>query len=114
MILWKFTLREIKNRPGRATLTLLSIVIGVAAVVAVAVGTSSTNEACQTMYLSLAGRAALEITAAGEGPIEEDLAAKVAETPGVMAAVPSIQRWTALRYRGTPVKLMVMGIRSGG
>jgi len=35
VILWKFTLREIKSRPGRAMLTLLSIVIGVAAVVAV-------------------------------------------------------------------------------
>ena len=51
MILWKFTLREIKNRPGRATLTLLSIVIGVAAVVAVTVGTATTNQACQEMYL---------------------------------------------------------------
>jgi len=100
MILWKFTLREIKNRPGRATLTLLSIVIGVAAVVAVAVGTSSTNEACQSMYLSLAGRAALEINAAGDGSIEEDEAARIAETPGVRAAVPSVQRWSALRHRG--------------
>ena len=50
MILWKFTLREVKSRPGRATLTLLSIVIGVAAVVAVTVGTATTNQACQEMY----------------------------------------------------------------
>ena len=65
MILWKFTLREIKSRPGRATLTLLSIVIGVAAVVAVTVGTATTNQACQEMYASVAGRAALEVVGRG-------------------------------------------------
>ncbi len=72
MIFWKFTLREIKSRPGRATLTLLSIVIGVAAVVAVTLGTMSTNQACQNMYVSLAGRAALEVVAAWPPGFERD------------------------------------------
>ena len=97
MILWKFTLREIKSRPGRATLTLLSIVIGVAAVVAVTVGTATTNQACQEMYLSVAGRAALEVVAEGDGFFDEDVAAKVEQTPGVKAAVPSVQRLSSLR-----------------
>ena len=73
MILWKFTLREVKSRPGRATLTLLSIVIGVAAVVAVTVGTATTNQACQDMYASVAGRAALEVVAEGDGFFDEDV-----------------------------------------
>ena len=93
MILWKFTLREVKSRPGRATLTLLSIVIGVAAVVAVSVGTATTNRACQEMYAALAGRAALEVVAAGGGFFDEDVAAEIAQTPGVKAAVPSIQKF---------------------
>ena len=67
MILWKFTLREVKSRPGRATLTLLSIVIGVAAVVAVTVGTATTHQAYQEMYESVAGRAALEVAAESGG-----------------------------------------------
>ena len=67
MILWKFTLREVKNRPGRATLTLLSIVIGVAAVVAVTVGTATTHQAYQEMYESVAGRAALEVASESGG-----------------------------------------------
>ena len=61
MILAKFIFREVKSRPGRATLTLLSVIIGVAAMVAVAIGTTSTHEAYQTMYESMAGRSALEI-----------------------------------------------------
>ena len=65
MILWKFTLREVKNRPGRATLTMLSIVIGVAAVVSVTIGTATTQQACQEMYERVAGRAALEVAARG-------------------------------------------------
>ncbi len=113
MILWKFTLREVKSRPGRATLTLLSIVIGVAAVVAVSVGTATTNRACEQMYVALAGRASLEVVAAGGGAFDEDVAAEIAKTPGVKAAVPSIQKFpSSLHYKGNPapVRLMAMGI----
>ena len=53
MVLWKFTLREIKSRPGRATLTLLSIVISVAAVVAVTVSKNTTHQAYKDMYESV-------------------------------------------------------------
>ena len=67
MVLWKFTLREIKSRPGRATLTLLSIVISVAAVVAVTVSKNTTHQAYKDMYESVAGRAALEVVAEGGG-----------------------------------------------
>ena len=35
MKMWQFSVRQISARPGRAVLTILSIVIGVAAVVAV-------------------------------------------------------------------------------
>ena len=92
MILWKFTLREVKSRPGRATLTLLSIVIGVAAVVAVTVGTATTNQACQEMYVSVAGRAALEVVADGDGFFDEDVVDEIEKMPGVKAAVPSVQK----------------------
>lgn len=47
MALWKFNAREIQSRPGRATLTLFSIVLGVAAVVSVTVATNTTRGACQ-------------------------------------------------------------------
>ena len=48
MILWKLTARELRRRPGRALLTLLSIAIGMAAVVSVSLGTATTRQASQT------------------------------------------------------------------
>jgi putative ABC transport system permease protein len=112
MILWKFALREVKSRPGRATLTLLSIVIGVAAVVAVTVGTATTNQACQDMYLSVAGQAALEVVAEGDGFYSEDMVAAVERIPGVKAAAPSVFRLSSLRHKGAkvPLSLWAMGI----
>ena len=92
MILWKFTVREVMSRPGRATLTLLSIIIGVAAVVAVTVGTATTNQAFQEMYASVAGRAALEVVAAGDGFFDQRVLADIEKAPGVKTAVPTVQQ----------------------
>jgi putative ABC transport system permease protein len=110
MILWKFTVREVKNRPGRATLTLLSIVIGVAAVVAVTVGTATTHQAYQEMYEGVAGRAALEVASESGGFFAEDVAARIKQIPGVKAAVPSIQRPSALWHGKNHLRMLVLGI----
>jgi putative ABC transport system permease protein len=110
MILWKFTFREIKSRPGRATLTLLSIVIGVAAVVAVTVGTATTNQAFQEMYANVAGRAALEVVAAGNSGFSEKVVETIEKTPGVKIAVPTFQRGTVLRFGKKRIPMSAMGI----
>jgi putative ABC transport system permease protein len=110
MILWKFTLREVKSRPGRVTLTLLSIVIGVAAVVAVTVGTTTTHQAYREMYENLAGRAALEVAAEGGGFFDGAIVKQIEQTPGVKAVVPSIQKLSALWHNNNHVRLLVMGI----
>ena len=89
MVLWKFTFKEMKHRPGRAILTLLSIVIGVAAVVAVSISTATTHQAYQQIYQSVAGRAALEVVAAGGGIYADDVVPMLEKTPGVEAAAPS-------------------------
>lgn len=110
MILWKFTLREIKNRPGRATLTLLSIVIGVAAVIAVTVGTATTYQASQDMYVAVSGRAALEVVTAGDGFFDESVVEDIEKTPGVKAVVPSVEERTSLRFQGNKCNPLAMGI----
>ena len=110
MILWKFTLREVKSRPGRAMLTLLSIVIGVAAVVAVTVSTATTNQSCQDMYVSVAGRAAFEIGGEGDGFFSEQLADEIGKLPGVMAAVPSAQKKAMLRHDSINLGMLAVGV----
>jgi putative ABC transport system permease protein len=110
MTLWRLTAREIRRRPGRALLTLLSIAIGMAAIVAVSLGTATTRQAYQRMYEEVAGRAALEVTAEGGGTFPESLAETVRAVKGVRAAVPSVQRRTVLKLPQKQFDLLVMGI----
>ena len=64
MVNWKFAWREVRQRPSRAILTLLSIVIGVAAVVAVTIASGTTSHAFDDIYKTVAGKAELEIVCA--------------------------------------------------
>ena len=110
MTLWKLTASEIGRRPARSLLTLLSIAIGMAAIVAVSLGTATTQEAYRRMYDKLAGRAALQVTAQGGGNFDERLAATLDRVPGVQAAVPSLQRLTVMYFEHKRLSLLVMGI----
>jgi len=110
MVLGKFSVREILSRPGRAALTLLSITIGVAAVVAVSIATSTTRRAYHEMFTTVTGRAALEVVAAGGSSYEENLVDLVAKTPGVKVAAPTIERPTILYAKGRRVKLLALGV----
>ncbi len=110
MALGKFTLREIHSRPGRAALTLGSIVIGVAAVVAVTLSTATTHRAYQEMYESLTGRASLEVIAEGGGVFDEEVVASLEEIPGVETVVPLIQQPSILYFGDHRVRLLVLGI----
>ena len=112
MVFWKLTLRELKNRPGRAILTLLSVVLAMAAVVAVNVSSATTRRAYQEMYASLAGHAALEVVAEGGGTYGEDTALSLEGVPGVTAAVPLFIQPTTLTVpnKGTRAFVIVLGI----
>ncbi len=107
---WKFAGREMRQHPGRALLTWLSVVIGVATVTAVGLSTRSARTAYQEMYQAITGRAALEISAAGGGPLELSLLKSVRETPGVRNAVPLIQRLAIMYYEGGRMKLVALGV----
>ena len=110
MILWKFTAREMGHRPGRATLTLLSIVIGVAAVVAVTLCGKTTRRAYREMYESLAGRSGLEVIADGPGMHADGVVRSLERLPGVVAAVPMVQQTTMAYHQGRRTRMLVMGI----
>lgn len=59
MVYRQLGFREASKRPGRAILTLASVAIGVAAVVAVTFTTQTTRGAFDAIFRSLAGRASL-------------------------------------------------------
>ncbi len=118
MVLWKFSFRHVLARPGRAILTLLSIVIGVAAVVSVSIATSTTSVAYKTMYETVNGKAALEVTVEGGDGFDEKLPGsettvldKVQHVDGVVAAVPLLKRNTVIFTEGgRRITLVALGI----
>jgi putative ABC transport system permease protein len=110
MILGELTSREVMRRPGRALLTLLSIVIGVAAVVAVSLAITSTRGAYRDMYERLAGRAALEVVAGAGGAFDQSIAPTLQKIPGVRRAVPSVQQLTVLYWKENRFRLLALGI----
>ncbi len=99
MLYQKLGLREARKHPGRAILTLASVAIGVAAVVAVTFTTRSTGKAFDQIFESLAGRASLEIAAPIGQSIPATLADTISKVPGVEAISPRLQR-SAVLYAG--------------
>ncbi len=110
MALLQISAAEVRSRPGRTILTLLSIVIGVAAVVAVSFAMTTTRTAYQTMYHAVSGRAALEVTAAGGGGFDKQVLETVRQVPGVKVAVPVIERQMKLIVKGQYVRTLGLGI----
>ncbi|NLX97622.1 MAG: ABC transporter permease [Rhodopirellula sp.] len=108
--LWKYSARAMRKRPGRALLTLLSVVIGVAAVVSVSIATSTTQQAYREMFANVSGRASLEVVANGGGSFDERVLDAIDQSPGVETAVPIVQRPTIMYLGGRRVKLVALGI----
>ena len=96
MRLWSYTSRELGRRPGRTLLTLTGIVLGVAAIVAVTVVSSSTRQAYRDMFAAVSGKAALEVVASGQSGFDPSLADTVGQVSGVDAVVPVVQVPAAL------------------
>ncbi len=109
MALGRFSYREFAARPVRALLTFFSIAIGVGAVVAVLLATSTTRRAQRDMLQAVSGKADLEIIADGGGFPYKVLAA-VRDTPGVVSAVPSVTRFGVIFVGDKKARTQILGI----
>ena len=96
MTRWTFTIREVGSRPGRAILTLLSVVLGVAAVVSITTASGATRKAYDDMYRTMAGRASLEVVADGGGAFDDVIVETIQSVAGIEIAVPVLQRTTII------------------
>ena len=110
MIIWRLIWRYLRRHPGRSLLTLLSIAIGIAAVISVSLATGTTRQAYRRMYEEIAGRAALQVTAPANAEFPQAIADKIAQVPGVKAAVPSQQRATRIVFEDKWLTLVALGI----
>ena len=110
MLTYRLAWRQMRQRPARALLTFLSVVIGVAAVLAVRLSTDSARRAYREMYQAITGRAALELTGIGGATMDASLLDVVRQTTGVATAVPLIQRNAIMYYGRGRMKLIALGI----
>lgn len=85
---WKLGLRQIVQHPARSVLTLLSITIGVAAVVAVTIAAQVTEQAMDSMFQSLTGRASLEISSESGGSMDAEAIKGIGNIAGVEVVSP--------------------------
>src|SRR5205085_1498059 len=91
---WRFALRELYQRRGRSLLSLFSVAVAVASIVAVGSAASSTRAAYQRVFKALAGRADLEVVARGGGEFDQEFIDDVSPISGVRAVVPVFYRGT--------------------
>lgn len=106
---WVYAARQLW-RPGRTVLTLLGIVIGLAAVVAVSLASASARDAFRSMFQQVAGRAALEVVAQGQGGFDPAAVRPVERIPAVESAVPAIVTQGALLSGRERLPVLVLGV----
>lgn len=110
MIFWKMSLQQLRFRLARTTLTLASIVIGVTALVGVAMAVHTARTAFGEMYEALAGKADIIVEPHGGGSFPESYVQTIAAASGVKSVAPLLRR-NGLMYTDTgKVRLLLLGI----
>ena len=110
MKLTTYSLREWRQRPGRALLTLTGIIIGVAAMVSISVTIEATRNSYRHMFETVTGRASLEVVAEGYGGFDPTIRESLHKLPGVQAAVSVVQTTSGLIGPSGAEPIMVLGI----
>jgi putative ABC transport system permease protein len=113
MVLFRLTSREVLLRPLRAALTLLSIVIGVGAIVAVSIANQTTQSAHRAMFETITGKASLEITAEDGGRVDQSLLEELDGIPGLAGLAPVVESKAAIYAKGgheNGIDVQVIGI----
>lgn len=110
MSLGKFSLREVRSRPTRVALTFFSIAIGVGAVVAVLLATTTSRKAQREVLAATSGKADLEVVSDATSGFSYDLLNTVRNTEGVELAAPSLNRIAVIFVGERKARTQVFGI----
>ena len=110
MSLNQYSKRAMLQRIGRTIFTILSIVIGVAAVLAVMLLTASTRGAYKEMFSTVTGKAQLQVVGLANTSFKGDMLEDIEKVPGVKAAVPLLNRPSKLFFGDRQIRLSTLGI----
>ena len=110
MIPWIFCWNNIRLRPVRTLLTILSIAGGVAAVVAVLQSTAATRQQLDSLHQTLASRVSMEIVAEDSAAFSLSDLPPVTKQPGVQAAIPVYRVFAVMVAGRQQVKGIALGV----
>jgi putative ABC transport system permease protein len=96
MPLSRLSVREMQQRPVRTLLTVLSILIGAAAIVATAVSSRSAQRAQMSMVEAVTGKASLEITAAANAPLDAKALRFLGDVAEIEVVSPMLRRFSMM------------------
>jgi putative ABC transport system permease protein len=98
LLFWRLIVRPLRREPLRSTLTVLSVALGVAVVVAIDLAGSAAAGSFHSSLESLTGKADLELTATGG--LDESLLARVVQLPLPLTFTPRIEDWASINGKG--------------
>ncbi len=110
MIPWRFFWNNLRLRPGRTLLTVLSIAGGVAAVVAVLQSTAVTRSELDSLHQTFASRVAMEIVSADASAFSLDDLPSIGDEAGVEAAVPIFNTFSKVIAEGGEARGITIGV----
>ncbi len=110
MIPWRFFWNNMRLRPSRTLLTILSIAGGVAAVVAVLQSTAATRGELNSLHQTLASPVAMEIVASDATAFALEELPKIKDQPGVAAAIPVFCVFSKLVADGGEARGISIGV----
>ena len=94
--------RSLRARPGRTTLTIIGVALGVAVLFAGLATNAAIESSVERTVRDLVGRADLRVSAFGETGLSRETVAAIGSTEGVAVAAPAFERQTYL-LRGPSV-----------
>ena len=110
MIPWRFFWNNMRLRPSRTLLTILSIAGGVAAVVAVLQSTAATRGELNSLHQTLASPVAMEIVASDATAFALEELPAIKDQPGVATAIPVFCVFSKLVADGGEARGISIGV----
>ncbi len=106
----RMNLRHFARRRLRTILTVTGVAAGVALVFSISVINATLLSSFRSSVRDLAGRAELEVAAAGQVGLPEEAAARVGRLRGVEEAVPALRTTTRVVGPDGAARVMVLGV----
>jgi putative ABC transport system permease protein len=110
MVLLKLSLQQLRRRPVRTSLTLASIMLAVASIVAVWIGTKSARTAYQDLAAAPGGIAQYEIVAADGQPLDLALSDPVYQLTSLQRVIAVASGQAVVRHQGKRLRTLVSGV----